>query len=122
MIKSIHGVTKEPFNRNSLALPPQQKQILDIIKIHSHQGGFSAVVGEPGVSKSVLKEHIENLGKERESTVVSCARTLHTYLAFLKQLAESFRIEVPAKALEQEEINLTLPRYAEIKSSLDTTA
>lgn len=57
MIKSIHGITKEPFNRHDLALLSQQKQILDIIKIHSQQGGFSVVVGEPGVGKSVLKEH-----------------------------------------------------------------
>ena len=39
MIKSIHGVTHEPFNRNKLALLSQQKEILDIIKIHAQQGG-----------------------------------------------------------------------------------
>ncbi|MCU7925719.1 MAG: hypothetical protein KZQ97_04665 [Candidatus Thiodiazotropha sp. (ex Dulcina madagascariensis)] len=92
MIKSIHGVTKEPFNRRELALLPQQKQILDIIRIHSQQGGFSVILGEPGVGKSVLKEHIDKLAKEREITVASCTRTLHTYLAILRQLAESFKI------------------------------
>jgi len=45
MIKSIHGVTHEPFNRNQLALLPQQKQMLDIITIHAQQGGFSVVAG-----------------------------------------------------------------------------
>jgi hypothetical protein len=35
MIKSIHGVTREPFNRNKLALLSQQKQIFDIIKTGS---------------------------------------------------------------------------------------
>ena len=39
MIKSIFGITKEPFNRNDLALLPQQKNIVNIIKIHSQQSG-----------------------------------------------------------------------------------
>jgi ABC-type cobalamin/Fe3+-siderophores transport system ATPase subunit len=55
MIKSLHGLTKEPFNRHELVLLSQQKQIADIIKIHAQQGGFSVVIGEPGVGKSVLK-------------------------------------------------------------------
>jgi type II secretory pathway predicted ATPase ExeA len=105
MIKSIFGVTKEPFNRSNLTLLPQQKKIVDIIKIHSQQGGFSVIIGNPGVGKSVLREHIESLQKERDTTVVSCSRTLHTYLNILKQLAESFKIEVPIRELEKELIN-----------------
>lgn len=101
MIKSIFGLTKEPFNRSELSLLPQQKQIFDIVKIHSQQGGFSVVIGEPGVGKSILREHIENLDKERDITVVSCARTLHTYLQILYQLADSFKIEVSEKQLEK---------------------
>jgi len=80
MIKSLHGLTKEPFNRYELVLLSQQKQIADIIKIHAQQGGFSVVIGESGVGKSVLKEHLESLDKDRENTVASCSRTLHTYL------------------------------------------
>ena len=64
MIKSIFGVTKEPFNRSELALLSQQKKIAEIIKIHSQQGGFSVIIGNPGVGKSVLREHIEKLEKE----------------------------------------------------------
>ena len=116
MIKSIHGITKEPFNRHDLALLPQQKQILDIIKIHSQQGGFSVIVGEPGVGKSVLKEHIENLAKERDITIASCSRTMHTYLAILKQLAESFKIEVPVKSLEKELIQCAFHHIRERKT------
>jgi len=101
MIKSIFGLTKEPFNRNELSLLPQQKHIVDIIKIHSQQGGFSVVIGEPGVGKSVLREHIERFDKERDITVVSCVRTLHTYWQILCQLADSFNIEVPEKQLEK---------------------
>ena len=116
MIKSIHGVTKEPFNRNELALLPQQKQILDIISIHSQQGGFSVVVGEPGVGKSILKEHIENLANQRDITVASCSRTLHTYRAILKQLAESFKIDVPLNALEKELIKTAFHHVREHKT------
>ena len=99
------AITKEPFSRSDLALLPQQKKIVDIIKIHSQQGGFSVIIGNPGVGKSVLREHIENLQKERDITVVSCSRTLHTYLNILKQLAESFKIEVAIRDLEKELIN-----------------
>ena len=69
MIKSIHALTKEPFSRANLILLRQQKEIFDIIKIHSQQGGFSVVIGEPGIGKSVLREHIESLEKERDITV-----------------------------------------------------
>ncbi len=101
MITSTFGVTKEPFNRSELILLPQQKKIFELIKIHSQQGGFSVVIGNPGVGKSVLREHIEALRKERNITVVSISQTLHTYLAIVKQLAESFKIEAPEKALEK---------------------
>ncbi|NQY36072.1 MAG: AAA family ATPase [Alteromonadaceae bacterium] len=102
MITSIFATTKEPFNRGNLALLTQQKHISDIVKIHAGQGGFSVILGEPGVGKSVLREHIELWQSERETTVVSLSRTMHTYLNILKQLAESFKLDVPAKALETE--------------------
>ena len=44
----------------------------------AQQGGFSVIVGEPSVGKRILKEHLENLDKNRENTVESCSRTLHT--------------------------------------------
>ena len=72
MIKSTLGIAKEPFNRSDLTLLSQQKAIVDILKIHAQQGGFSVIVGEPGVGKSVLREHIEGFGTERDVTVVSC--------------------------------------------------
>jgi len=116
MIKSIHAVTKEPFNRTELTLLSQQKQIVEIIKIHAQQGGFSVVIGEPGVGKTILKEHIESLDKERDITVVSCSRTLHTYSNILKQLAESFKIDVPAKDIERELIACAFKHIKERKT------
>jgi len=112
MIKSLFGITKTPFSRDALSLLSQQKQIADIIKIHAQQGGFSVVIGEPGVGKSVLKEHLEALNNERGVTVVSCSRTLHTYLAVLKQLAESFTLDVPVKDMERQ---LIQSAYNQIK-------
>jgi type II secretory pathway predicted ATPase ExeA len=116
MIKSLFGLTKEPFNRSELTLLPQQKHISEIVNIHSQQGGFSVVIGEPGVGKSVLREHIEALDKERDITVVSCARTLHTYLQILYQLADSFKIEVPEKQLEKELIQNAFNHIRERKT------
>jgi len=116
MIKSIHALTKEPFNLGNLTLLRQQKEIYDIIKIHSQQGGFSVVIGEPGVGKSVLREHIEALEKERDITVVSCSRTMHTYGNILKQLAESFKLDVPAKDVEKELIACAYNQIKERKT------
>lgn len=97
MIKSIFATTKEPFNRQDLKPMSQQKHIIDIIKIHAGQGGFSVIIGEPGVGKSVLREHIERWGNERDTSVISFSRTMDTYLTILKQLALSFRLDVPTK-------------------------
>lgn len=116
MIKSIHGVTQEPFNRQIKSLLPQQKQILDIIKIHSQQGGFSVIIGEPGVGKSVLKEQIEQLDNERDVSVASCSRTLHTYRQIVAQIAESFKLDVPEKQLENRLIRTAFERIRQRKT------
>lgn len=116
MMKSVFGITKEPFNRSELTLLSQQIKIVDIIKIHSQQGGFSVVMGEPGVGKSVLKEHLERFEKERDITVVSCSRTMHTYLNIIKQLAESFKLDVPVKDLEKELIQCAYHHIRERKT------
>jgi len=76
MIKATFGLKHEPFNRTDLTLQPQQRKIADIIHIHAQHGGFSVVIGPPGVGKTVLREHLE-------------------------ALAESFKIEAPLKDLEK---------------------
>ena len=116
MIKAIFGITKEPFHRDDLTLLKQQAQILEIIRIHAQQGGFSVVVGNPGVGKTVLKEHLEELAKARDVIVVSCSRTLHTYLNVLRQLAQSFKIEVSDKYLEKELIQAAFNHVRERKT------
>jgi MSHA biogenesis protein MshM len=116
VINAIWGITKTPFKRDKLDLLPQQKEIFDIIKIHAQQGGFSVIIGEPGVGKSVLREHIETLNKERECCVVSCSRTLHTYRQVARQLAESFKLETCDKTIESDLIENAYAQVRERKS------
>lgn len=116
MIKATFGLKNEPFNRTELTLLPQQRKIVDIIKIHSQHGGFSVVIGSPGVGKTVVRDYLENLAIERDTVVVSCSRTLHTYLNIIRQLAESFKIEVPLKDLEKELIQTAFNHVRERKT------
>lgn len=101
MIKSTFGLKDTPFYRDNFELLPQQKEAFNHLKIHSQHGGFSAIVGEPGVGKSVLKEHLEILGEERENVVASVSRTMHTYWNMLNQLAISLKLDVKTAKLEQ---------------------
>jgi type II secretory pathway predicted ATPase ExeA len=119
MIKSTFGITQEPFNRTQLALLPQQKEVIEIMQVHSQHGGFSVVVGNPGVGKSVLRKHIENLGESRDTVVVSISRTMHTYNNILKQLAESLHLEAPSREMEIELIK-TACSYIEERKTLYT--
>jgi len=116
MINATWGISQSPFQRDKLSLLSQQKTIADIIKIHAQQGGFSVIIGEPGVGKTVLREHIEQLNKARESTVVSCSRTLHTYRQIIWQLADSFKLETIEKNIEKDLIHEALAHVRERKT------
>jgi type II secretory pathway predicted ATPase ExeA len=103
MIKSSFGLTKEPFYRSEVTLLAQQLEAIDMIKIHAQHGGFSVIVGNPGVGKSVIGAHLAQLGKERDTVVVSFTQTMHTYQPILKLLAESMQVgTAPVKDLEKE--------------------
>jgi len=101
MIKSTFGLKDTPFYRDNLELLPQQKKAFEYIKIHSQHGEFSAIVGELGVGRSVLREHLERLNKERANVVVSISRTMHTYLNILHRFAIAFKLDVKTAKLEQ---------------------
>lgn len=116
MINAIWGITQTPFKRDQLELLPQQKNLFDTIKIHAQHGGFSVIIGEPGVGKTVLREHIEQLDKNRECTVVSCSRTLHTYRQIVWQLAESFKLETTEKNIESDLIQAAFAQVRERKT------
>lgn len=102
MIKTTFGLTREPFHRNDATLLAQQAEALEMIRIHAQHGGFCVIVGNPGVGKSVLREHLEQLGKERDTVVVSFTQTMHTYQPILKQLAASLQLTAPQGELEKE--------------------
>ena len=102
MIKSTFGLTHEPFYRHDLKPLPQQVEVIDMLKIHAQHGGFSTIVGHPGVGKSVIRDHLEKLGKDRDTIVVSFTQTLHTYQPILKLLAESMQVSARPKDLEKE--------------------
>jgi type II secretory pathway predicted ATPase ExeA len=102
MIKSTFGLTKEPFYRTDLTLLPQQLEAIEMIKIHAQHGGFSVIIGHPGVGKSFIRTHLEQLGKGRDSVVASFTQTMHTYQPILKQLAESMQVNAPMKDIEKE--------------------
>lgn len=102
MIKSTFGLTREPFYRGDVALLAQQGEAMEMIRIHAQHGGFCVIVGNPGVGKSVLREHLEQLGKERDTVVVSFTQTMHTYQPILKQLAQSLQLSAAPGDIEKE--------------------
>lgn len=116
MINATWGITKAPFQNYPLNLLEQQQTIVDIIKIHAQQGGFSVIIGEPGVGKTVIREHIEQFDKQRDAVVVSCSRTLHTYRQILWQLAESMKLDTSEKNIEKDLIHEALVHTRERKS------
>ncbi len=116
MIKASFGITKEPFHHDEPTLLPQQKKMAEMIKIHSQHGGFSVIIGNPGVGKTVLRQHIEAWSKVRGTVVVSFSRTMHTYLNILKQIGESLKVDAPTSQLEKEIINAAFDHIRERKT------
>jgi MSHA biogenesis protein MshM len=92
MIKSYFGIEQTPFSRENITLLPFQQKIHEILNVHSSQGGFCLLLGEPGTGKSAIKDAIIN-SQEKMVKVVSVARTLHTYTNTIKILCQAFNIE-----------------------------
>jgi len=116
MIKALLGITKEPFNHTDLPLLAQQKHIVDLVKIHAQQGGFSVIIGQPGVGKSIVREHLESFASERDTIVASFSRTLHTYAHCLNQLADSLQLSVAANQLEKKLIQTAFDHVRQRKT------
>jgi MSHA biogenesis protein MshM len=92
MIRSHFGLTRNPFDSETLTLLPHQQEVFDILRVHAQQGGLCLVLGEPGTGKSVIKHAIINHDPKRMITPV-VNRTLHTYHNTLRILCEAFQIE-----------------------------
>lgn len=121
MIKALLGITQEPFNNSTNpTLLPQQQEIANMLSIHANAGGgLSVIIGQPGVGKSVLREHIEQLAIDRDVIVASCSRTMHTYINILKQLADSFKLSdssALAQTLEKRLIQTAFKHASERKT------
>jgi len=93
IITSIFGIKKEPFNNPTPTLLPSQQKIFDTIKVHASYGGFSLILGEPGVGKTVIKNAVEQLAKSKDVVCASISRTMHTYGNILSQIAETLGID-----------------------------
>ncbi len=113
MINAIWGLSQLPFKRHPDNLLNQQQEILKFVKIHAQQGGFSVILGQPGVGETVLREPIEQFDQGQEYSVISCSRTLHTYRQIVWQLADAFQLETTDKAIEKALIQAA---FAQVKA------
>ena len=79
MIRQHFGLTKDPFIiDDATTLLPHQQRHFDILKVHSQQGGFCLIIGEPGTGKTVLKNHLLHHDTKTWITPV-INRSLHTW-------------------------------------------
>jgi general secretion pathway protein A len=92
MIRSHFGLTRQPFESDTLTLLTHQQEVFDILRVHAQQGGLCLVLGEPGTGKSVLKQALCAHDPKRMITPV-VNRTLHTYHNTLRILCDAFQIE-----------------------------
>jgi MSHA biogenesis protein MshM len=92
VIRAHFGLAKEPFSAENLALLPEQREVLETLRVHCQQGGLCVIVGEPGTGKSAVKHALCQHDPKRIITPV-VNRTLHTYHSTLRILCEAFQIE-----------------------------
>jgi len=92
MIRSFYGITKDPFE-GDIKLLPNQREVVDTLRVHSQQGGLCLVLGVPGTGKSPIKEHLQLRSDPKRALVVTIGRTLHTYTTTLRLLCQAFQIE-----------------------------
>ncbi len=91
MIQSHFGITHAPFTREEQPLLLAQQEILENLRVHSHQRGFCIVAGSPGTGKSVLRQAFAVSGQHQICPHIT--RTLHTYGGTLRILCNSLAID-----------------------------
>ena len=93
MIRQHFGLTKDPFIiDDATTLLPHQQRHFDILKVHSQQGGFCLIIGEPGTGKTVLKNHLLHHDTKTWITPV-INRSLHTWRNILRLLCQAFDLD-----------------------------
>ena len=51
MLRSHFGIENNPFDTSKISLLSHQQEVLDTINVHSQQGGFCVLAGEPGTQQ-----------------------------------------------------------------------
>ena len=92
MIRSHFGLKTSPFDADKVELLDHQQNILDMLMVHSQQGGLCLVLGEPGTGKSAIKEALMERDPKRMVTPV-INRTMHTYTNTVRILCQAFQID-----------------------------
>ena len=93
MIKSYFGISHQPFSIDEDApLLDHQQRHFDILKVHSQQGGFCLILGEPGTGKSILKNAIIRHDPKQWITPV-INRSLHTWPNLLRLLCQALQLD-----------------------------
>ncbi len=111
MIRAFYGIDKNPFAFDQIKLLDHQQEIFDILSVHSYQGGFCLLMGEPGTGKTMIKTSISQQS-DKLTMVVNISRTLHTYFNTIKIMCNAFKIDQKGssykceKRLIQEAYNL----------------
>ena len=101
MIRSYFGIDKPPFDTQGVELLPQQREILETLRVHCQQGGLCLILGEPGTGKSVLKQALIDSDPKR-LIAPAVARTMHTYTNTIKILCQAFAIDAEGAAFRCE--------------------
>jgi MSHA biogenesis protein MshM len=91
MIQSHFGITHAPFSLDEHPLLEGQKDVLENLRVHSHQRGFCLVAGPPGTGKTVLRKAFAQSSQRQICPHIT--RTLHTYSNTLRILCASLAIE-----------------------------
>jgi MSHA biogenesis protein MshM len=93
MIKSHFGLRTTPFAiQDDAPLLEHQQRHFDILKVHSQQGGFCLILGEPGTGKTVLKNAIIRYDPKQWITPV-INRSLHTWPNLLRLLCQVLELD-----------------------------
>lgn len=92
MIRAFYGIDKNPFAFDQIELLEHQQEIFDVLSVHSYQGGFCLLMGEPGTGKTMIKTCI-NQQSDKLTMVVNISRTLHTYFNTIKIMCNAFKID-----------------------------
>jgi len=93
LLQSHFGLALPPFDTTEPPeLLPRQKEILDILLVHAHQGGLCLLTGDIGTGKSAVKRAlVEHDPKRLVAPVLN--RSLHNYSAILRLLCEAFGVD-----------------------------